>query len=423
MFSLTEPVKTQSKMKAHEQLKSRIKTRPLALIQIQSMAQTRAMYLELKKEALKKEALKKEALKKEALKKEALKKEALKNKHNILQVQNEYKHNILQVQNEYKHFNHNETFKRIIIPIVNYGDLPNNLNSNVNCNKTIVSVLDYGSGFADYLKGSILLAQYAKHFNINFNMNLYGHNITKYLINWDNGDELLSSNQLNKQIHRIYCKNSNYESKMYLLIKQFLNSNEPILYITTNLFYNRNLVTEDIKQYINSVVKFKQSYYDQAHKLFNLTNYNVLHIRCTDDNFNTDFKEDTYLLTEILKLQLSPNTIILSNNYSLKKKLNQLFGFYFIDSKSFHTAHTQNDYTELESTVIDYIVMSNSSRTFCFSYYFHGSGFSEQCSVLNAIPYSVVYLPRINMNTNNINLLINHKTDLLENNFITPFLI
>jgi hypothetical protein len=87
----------------------------------------------------------------------------------------------------------------------------------------------------------------------------------------------------------------------------------------------------------------------------------------------------------------------MSNNYSLKQNLNKLCGFYFIDSKAVHTANASNNLNGLYSTIIDYIILSKSSQTYCFSYYAHGSGFSEQCSVLNNIPYTVFY-----MNSNNI---------------------
>lgn len=87
------------------------------------------------------------------------------------------------------------------------------------------------------------------------------------------------------------------------------------------------------------------------------------------------------------------NTIIISNNENIKVKLHNLCGFYFINSKSYHTGKITH-HKELEPTIIDYIILSKSSHTYCFSYYPHGSGFSEQCSVLNNIPYSVVYLPK-----------------------------
>jgi len=107
--------------------------------------------------------------------------------------------------------------------------------------------------------------------------------------------------------------------------------------------------------------------------------------------FDFDFDDDNLILN-IIKLQLPPNTIIMSNNYLLKIKLKNIFGFYFIDEPAVHTA-VETDYNKLESTIIDYIILSKSSYTYCFSYYGHGSGFSEQCLVLNNIPYMVYWLP------------------------------
>ena len=201
------------------------------------------------------------------------------------------------------------------------------------------------------------------------------------------------------------------------MIQTFLNSEETNIYIYTNLFYNMNLVSQDIKNYINTFFTFKNIYYESVNKVFNLKDYNVIHVRCTDDNMNNDFYDD-YLFTEIIKLQLPSNTIVISNNYILKRKINKLFGFYFIDSRAFHTANVNYE-NELDSTIIEYIILSKSSNTYCFSYYHHGSGFSEQCSVLNNVPYTVVYLPIINFNTDDIRLLINYYSNLLENNFIT----
>jgi bifunctional pyridoxal-dependent enzyme with beta-cystathionase and maltose regulon repressor activities len=171
------------------------------------------------------------------------------------------------------------------------------------------------------------------------------------------------------------------------IITNFLSSNNDTLYINTNIFYNKQYVTDDIKNYINSKIKFKQIYYDKACQLCLLKNYNVLHIRCSDNHFTTNCYSPK-ILNEIKKLELNENTIIISNNSHIKKQIHEKFGFYFIDLDARHTAHSTN-YSELESTIIEYIILSKSSNIVCFSYYPHGSGFSEQCAVLNNIPYTV----------------------------------
>jgi glycosyl transferase family 25 len=69
-------------------------------------------------------------------------------------------------------------------------------------------------------------------------------------------------------------------------------------------------------------------------------------------------------------------------------KLSILFGFYFYNNTTHHIALKEK--YDLTTTIVEYIILSKSSCNYCFSYYGHGSGFSEQCSVLNNIPYSVI---------------------------------
>ena len=299
--------------------------------------------------------------------------------------------------------------QRIIIP-KNRIDLYNNLNT-IESTKTIWHVLDCsnGNGFGDYLRGSILLSQYAKYFNVNLKLNVSRHKISKYL-------NIESEKLTETNIHSV-CFNSNEDNDkvLYSLIQEFINSNEDNIYITTNLYYNMNLVSNDSKDYINSFFTFKEHYFNLKNQLFNLDKYEVLHIRCKDEHFNTDF-EDNYLLSEIIKLQLTCNTVIISNNYSLKRKINKLFGFHFIDKDAYHTAKIKGG-GELELTIIEYIILSRSQHTYCFSYYHHGSGFSEQCSVLNNIPYNVIYLHDTHIVSNNI-LLLNYYNNIVENDCI-----
>jgi hypothetical protein len=293
---------------------------------------------------------------------------------------------------------------RVINPIYKdtfYNNLNSNINSNINSKKTIIHVLDHTNGFGDYLRGSIFLAQCAKFLNINLELDVSKHIISNCIEN--NTD----THNINNPVHSFFfTDDKKYSDKfeLLLLINKFKKSNNTKLYIITNFNYNINGVSADIKNFINSSFKFKNFFYDEVKKLFNLTDYNVLHIRCKDECFDGDFNDEN-LISKIIKLRLNNNTIVMSNNYSLKKKLNKLFGFFFIDSKAVHSAHTINNLNDFYSTIIEYIILSKSLQTYCCSYYTHGSGFSEQCSVLNNIPYVVFYIPNNNiLNTNYLSL-------------------
>ena len=252
--------------------------------------------------------------------------------------------------------------------------------------KKIVHVFEGGLG--DYLRGSLLLAQYAKKNDIYFVMDFSRHPISNYL-HLSSLNSALSGIEVEKIT---YSDDEKNDVKLDIRIKTFIRSNEETyLYLYTNLFYDQTIVTEDDKLYINQTIQFKDEYYEMAKCLSNMEKYKVLHIRCKDEYFFQSFHSDL-LLQEIGKLGLEKNnTIVMSNNYNLKKKIHEIFGFYYIDGKSIHTRQVNNE-KDLVWTIIDYIILSKSEYTYCFSYYEHGSGFSEQCSILHNIPYRVKIL-------------------------------
>ena len=294
--------------------------------------------------------------------------------------------------------------KQISILPQRHVDFNHALNSGEST-KTIISVMGHLNGLADYLRGSILLAQYAKHFNIHFKMNVSKHLINQCL--------LVESEPISpKKIHTLMICHKYTHLNYYVsrLIQDFVTNEETELYVYSNLFYDRELLTDDIKHYINSFFTFKPSYYEDMHRLFKFSKYQVLHIRCSDTHFNGMF-QDNNLLTEIIKLQLPPPIIVMSNNHYLKQQLHRLFGFTMVDTPAYHIA-TSQECQNLYSTIVDYMILSQSSYTNCFSYYGHGSGFSEQCSILNNVPYHCMYVPNI-IDPPNPKLLFSHYECLL----------
>jgi hypothetical protein len=314
-----------------------------------------------------------------------------------------------QNQNRWPLFNDLTIRKRTIELPKNTIDLFKPLNNveNGDVSKTIIHILDESNGFGDFLRGSIRLAQYAKLLNVKFNMYMEKHPISNFLVNRQAD---LSLNDNVNLIH--FSGNVSKDIDMMTLIGDFNISERENICISTNLYYNMYLVTDDIRKYINLCLTFKPEYYQKAKELAKFDKYQVLHIRCLDDYFNKEFVDDN-LLIEIIKLQLTNNVILITNNYPLKIKLNKIFGFHFIDKPAVHTACVKNDsLIELESTVLEYIILSKSCSTHCISYYHHGSGFSEQCSVLNNIPYTLMYLPYIDIIQPNIVSLEEIKTNV-----------
>ena len=243
--------------------------------------------------------------------------------------------------------------------------------------KTVVHVyLDKSFGFGDYLRGSICIAQEVKRYNFNLKLDVSGHPIHHYMANV----EVFQPSTVHKLFHSV-----DPIETMAKVLDEFKASKDRILYIATNFFYNAPALTQEVKDYVNSSLKWKEEYYTKAYLSLPLPCYSVLHIRCSDDNFINMGS----LIESIANLSLEHDTLVLSSDYAVKKKLENKYGYFVLDNKPSHCAFS-TDVAELESVVTDYIILSKSKSTTCISFYGHGSGFSEQCSVLHNIPYKVI---------------------------------
>lgn len=243
-------------------------------------------------------------------------------------------------------------------------------------NKTLVHVyLDKSFGFGDYLRGSICMAQQAKRYNFNLKLDVSGHPIHHYMA------KVEQFNPVNVQ--KLFNCIDSVETMAYLLNK-FQTSTETTLYVASNFFYELPL-SQEVKDFVNSSLEFKEEYYYKTAVSLPLPAYSVLHVRCSDDNIiNMD-----ELMKSIDELSLESDTLLLSSSYDLKKDLQKKRGYSVVDDKPVHCAFS-DDVTGLESVVTDYIILSKSKKTTCISFYGHGSGFSEQCSVLHNVPYHMI---------------------------------
>lgn len=267
-----------------------------------------------------------------------------------------------------------------------YGvfDSLNKLNDDLTQDKTIVHVLNcnYCSGLGDFIRGSITVAQLAKHFNIKFQLTLQHNPISNYIIHYEN------SPPVDKYIHR---PELNF-TWLYNIINDFMKTDDKIIYVQACSWYVSKYITPDIMDYMKTRFTFK----DECHQavlphISQFKYYNVIQIRCMDKHFNKHYYDDN-LIEKISELNLENNTIVMSSNYNLKKLISKMFGFYFIDKEPGHSDVTTK-FWELDLTVTEFLILSKSSRIVCFSCYNHGSGFSEMPSVLNSIPYEVFRIP------------------------------
>lgn len=230
-------------------------------------------------------------------------------------------------------------------------------------------------GLGDFLRGSIFLAQYAKNNDMNFKINIANHPLYKYTL---------------EEAEKVYKEapaefNGGWNSDEVLnYLEEFKNSDKEEVLVNCNMFYDIWHVTAEIREYINSVFKFKDIYYETA-STFVPEPYDIIHIRSFDHQ--VDQRVFSFHLNKKLceVLDINRQNVVMSNNRILKEEIAKRFRLLTVNTKPAHTANV-NDYRQLEDTVIDYIILSRASKIHTFSFYNHGSGFSEQCAVLHKIP-------------------------------------
>ena len=237
--------------------------------------------------------------------------------------------------------------------------------------KTIYSVLDRTYGFGDFIRGSIQLAYLAKKNGVQFRMNLNNHPLHSFFAHVEP-----------KKSDMIFYMHYGLQPEDHLvnLVEHLSTSKLQEMYVSTNFFYDKESIDQELKEKLNKMLEFHEQYQRVETPV---QQYEVLHIRTSDD----DYIHFDRLVERVRTLNLGPNTIVISSDYETKRKLHEMFGFHFLETQPVHTAFTE-DTTVLENTVKDYVILSKSQRTHCFSFYEHGSGFSEQCSFLHNIPYT-----------------------------------
>jgi hypothetical protein len=254
-------------------------------------------------------------------------------------------------------------------------------------------------GFGDYLRGCIFLRQLAQLLNIEFDLDISNHPISKYIENSESNPEIDYSNIF------IECcnKNLNFMNKNVGYLNEIINDLNrkdcEVCALFTNSFpiYNSyGIGCQFIKSRLrpNNIMK---NYIDETLNTLGLTKnaYGVIHIRTGDNNLiNNDIIKIKFLskIRTILISKINPTKryLILSDSNTLKQNLKDIPNFYVIIKNIAHLGgegikSTKND--SVKNTLLDFYLMEYSNIILSFTIYDHGSGFSKFCSVLNNIPY------------------------------------
>lgn len=268
-------------------------------------------------------------------------------------------------------------------------------------------------GLGDYLRGCFCLMQISYLLNIEFDLDISQHPLSKYIED-PTRVEGIDYNKLDKYygINRTDGKN-NYENARNNINIDFLKNIIGHLnaqdYETFGLFSNAfpcfNFYSQKGKDIIKSKLRpneYMRKYIDFTLSQLGLSKkgYGVIHIRSGDKYLVNGESVDAQLIIKfrnILKhFTFSDRKyLIISDCNVLKSFLKTFPNFYIYVKQIEHLGGEALKSTEtngIMNTMLDFFLMEHSNAILSLSVYGHVSGFSKYASIINDIPFKYVQL-------------------------------
>jgi hypothetical protein len=282
--------------------------------------------------------------------------------------------------------------------------------------KKIVNVyqLEYingkSSGLGDFLRGCFCFIQLAKLLNLEFDLNILNHPMSKYTENFSDIKNIdynnilvyseynrnLSVTDFNREKIRNNLNVDFLENTINLLNQQ----NCEIYYFFSNAFPLFNIYSQPCKNKINLRLtpnNDMNKYIDLTLDKLNLSKkgYVTIHIRCGDEYISNGIINNNNFILKIkaiLNKMVIPECryLIISDSNYLKEQLKMYKNFYIMINDIEHLggeAIKSTNSNGVMNTMLEYYLMSYSNLVISLSVYQHVSGFSKYCSVLNNIPF------------------------------------
>jgi hypothetical protein len=165
--------------------------------------------------------------------------------------------------------------------------------------------------------------------------------------------------------------------------------------------------TELGKSFMKSVLRFNQEITEDCEyikKTLNLTDtsYCVLHLRMGDHQSTRDHIPIPPSLEEFIQTNILPlwgkNVLVISDSFYTKKYLSEKYKITCTEFVPIHMGNVKRFWqpdngtsnTDIGQTLIEFMLMSQSSQIFVYSVYPWVSGFSKVCSHIYDIPMTVI---------------------------------
>jgi len=242
-------------------------------------------------------------------------------------------------------------------------------------------------GFGDVLKGTVSLYKITKEYEYTFYLDLTQHPISDY-ISQTIPDNLIN---LDDTVHEYF--NLPDHNNLITQVNKTMYINDIGLFQTNCNISTLNDLNINDKKNLQNMIKpnnYLQNKINEIKNNFNLNNYSVLHIRTGDDNMNKSINSKSKISIEktLGQINLPENILLLSDSHELKKYLSRKYKYKIINSEIIHLGYLNSNNKKLgiESTLIDFFLISGSNKIYSLSVYDWNSGFSTMAGELYSIP-------------------------------------
>jgi len=280
----------------------------------------------------------------------------------------------------------------------------NNIFTNLKLKKIVnVYQLNYANGksfgLGDFLRGCFFLNQLCYALQIEFDLDIANHPMSKFIENTVTNLDIDYNNITIDQTLKSPTRDEIYKYAKNL-IQQLNNYDSEIYYFCTNEFTFFDNITHNGIQKIKSRLTpnyIMNNYIDETlYKLqLNKNEYGTIHIRTGDKYLTTTTNHNMSDIKNIIKFLITNTNknkkyLIISDSNKLKYHLRKYYNFYMTFNQIEHLGGESlksEDNDGVKNTLLDFYLMSYSNAIIALSCYGHGSGFSKWCAKINNISY------------------------------------